>query len=314
MTLRSPPQQPMDMHQAMTLQQQNNALGIQSNVHQSPLRSNGLTAPHSMSLAGAPLSNNLLNLSAYQNNIQQQSSQIPVNSTSYANIPPNYNPSFAQNAFDKSMMGKNYERTIDQQHQLPFQNQSGNYPVFPNYESQDFKLWKDTQQPPQPPITWWESAPRVAPQIHAKESTSKIFPTWTNNHHGSIVSGQVSMNPGNNYSSNAVNQRGFNNFDDGRSFDVRTIFFFICFLLNIKYVLPSCRDNGHFYSLQMDQKQSQQAAAPGNTYSLFSGNTWGTGGNQVSSSLNQQSLWSGSGLSPLERLLEQQKSLREGGT
>lgn len=29
---------------------------------------------------------------------------------------------------------------------------------------------------------------------------------------------------------------------------------------------------------------------------------------------NQQSLWSGPGPSPLERLLEQQKSLREGGT
>lgn len=35
---------------------------------------------------------------------------------------------------------------------------------------------------------------------------------------------------------------------------------------------------------------------------------------QMKARLNQQSLWSGPGPSPLERLLEQQKSLREGGT
>ncbi|XP_063984003.1 nonsense-mediated mRNA decay factor SMG7-like [Diachasmimorpha longicaudata] len=58
-----------------------------------------------------------------------------------------------------------------------------------------------------------------------------------------------------------------------------------------------------------------------NTYSLFSGNSWGTpvqssnvAVNQPKPRLTQQSLWSGPGPSPLERLLEQQKSLREGGT
>lgn len=35
---------------------------------------------------------------------------------------------------------------------------------------------------------------------------------------------------------------------------------------------------------------------------------------QIKARLSQQSLWSGPGPSPLERLLEQQKSLREGGT
>uniref|UniRef100_A0A6V7I2H3 Uncharacterized protein n=1 Tax=Bracon brevicornis TaxID=1563983 RepID=A0A6V7I2H3_9HYME len=58
-----------------------------------------------------------------------------------------------------------------------------------------------------------------------------------------------------------------------------------------------------------------------NTYSLFSGNSWGNPVQAASITqeqskprLTQQSLWSGPGPSPLERLLEQQKSLREGGT
>lgn len=71
----------------------------------------------------------------------------------------------------------------------------------------------------------------------------------------------------------------------------------------------------------MDQKPVQSTTT-GNTYSLFSGNTWGSGSqisnssnqDQMKARLNQQSLWSGPGPSPLERLLEQQKSLREGGT
>lgn len=80
----------------------------------------------------------------------------------------------------------------------------------------------------------------------------------------------------------------------------------------------------------MDLKQPQSSGT-GSTYSLFSGNTWGVNGqlpsasnssmpspasqqDQMKARLSQQSLWSGPGPSPLERLLEQQKSLREGGT
>ena len=80
----------------------------------------------------------------------------------------------------------------------------------------------------------------------------------------------------------------------------------------------------------MEQKQPQSVATS-NTYSLFSGNSWGMNGqlptsagmssssssvqqDQLKARLSQQSLWSGPGPSPLERLLEQQKSLREGGT
>lgn len=71
--------------------------------------------------------------------------------------------------------------------------------------------------------------------------------------------------------------------------------------------------------LQVDEKPSHSPNI-GNTYSLFSGNTWnsqtlnGSHQDKMKSRLNQQSLWSGPGPSPLERLLEQQKSLREGGT
>lgn len=80
------------------------------------------------------------------------------------------------------------------------------------------------------------------------------------------------------------------------------------------YITYSC--------LQVDSK-SNQSISTGNTYSLFSSNNaWGSNvqscnvsnQDQTKTRLNQQSLWFGPGPSPLERLLEQQKSLREGGT
>lgn len=78
-----------------------------------------------------------------------------------------------------------------------------------------------------------------------------------------------------------------------------------------------------FLLFQLEQNPSQPVST-GNTYSLFSGNTWNTINPPKSSSstcedhvrarIHQQSLWSGPGPSPLERLLEQQKSLRESAT
>ncbi|XP_011314139.1 protein SMG7 [Fopius arisanus] len=70
-----------------------------------------------------------------------------------------------------------------------------------------------------------------------------------------------------------------------------------------------------------DIEQMKRPVNTPNTYSLFSENSWGAAVqssnlalDQPKPRLSQQSLWSGPGPSPLERLLEQQKSLREGGT
>lgn len=81
--------------------------------------------------------------------------------------------------------------------------------------------------------------------------------------------------------------------------------------------IPISSDN---YYQKSGESHEMKRSNPPNTYSLFSGNSWGTpqGSNvsldQPKPRMAQQSLWSGPGPSPLERLLEQQKSLREGGT
>ncbi|XP_015108543.1 protein SMG7 [Diachasma alloeum] len=85
--------------------------------------------------------------------------------------------------------------------------------------------------------------------------------------------------------------------------------------------------DNYYQKTQMEENrgcevdQMKRALNTPNTYSLFSENSWGTGVqnssvavDQLKPRLTQQSLWSGPGPSPLERLLEQQKSLREGGT
>ncbi|XP_046740287.1 uncharacterized protein LOC124407800 isoform X2 [Diprion similis] len=171
------------------------------------------------------------------------------------------------------------------------QQSSNNYQRFSSYENKDFNLWKDNQLP-QPPVTWWGNT--RASQIPCKDMQGDVFQNWpTASPPGSVnVFPTVPLTPGNNYHQNPMLGRQSytrNSFDEARSYE-------------------------------MEQKQPQSPGA-GNTYSLFSGNTWGaapqqnpSNQDQVKNRLSQQSLWSGPGPSPLERLLEQQKSLREGGT
>lgn len=185
--------------------------------------------------------------------------------------------------------------TEKSQQQQPAVN---NY-MFCNYEpTEHFNLWKDSR-PPQPPITWWGSTSNTAIQMHMKDSTASdnTFSNWSDSSTLGNTASRVPLTPGKNYQSQQQNEHGRhlmagNNFEDSRLFE-------------------------------LEQKPSQ-AVSTGNTYSLFSGNTWSTVNTSINSGLtnqdqmktrvHQQSLWSGPGPSPLERLLEQQKSLREGGT
>ncbi|XP_058791752.1 nonsense-mediated mRNA decay factor SMG7-like [Phymastichus coffea] len=206
-----------------------------------------------------------------------------------------------------------------QQQQFNFPNQSGmnknqqsvnNYPMFHGYDGKDYNPWKDPQAP-QPPVNWWASnnmpgGQQMIPQQGLAKDISgmtgkDIFQNWAAAATSSITNqrmNNVPLSPGNNYNQNPMQPRlypGRNNFEDMRAFD-------------------------------MDQKQPQSSATS-NTYSLFSGNSWGMNGqlstssnlstpqqDQIKVRQNQQSLWSGPGPSPLERLLEQQKSLRDNGT
>ncbi|XP_014204668.1 protein SMG7 [Copidosoma floridanum] len=201
------------------------------------------------------------------------------------------------------------QTNLNQKNQPPPPQQQqpavNNYPMFHGYEAKDYNPWKESQ----PPVNWWGANNLVATgqllqqqlgKDHPIVNNTDAFQNWSNS---TAQAGQhmntVPLTPGNNYQMQGRMYSGRNNFDDMRPFDMD----------------------------QKQQQQQQQSAATGNTYSLFSGNSWGMNGqlssgavssanqqDQMKARLSQQSLWSGPGPSPLERLLEQQKSLREGGT
>ncbi|KAI4486799.1 hypothetical protein M0804_006169 [Polistes exclamans] len=292
-------------------QQQNHNLGIQQpNIIPNNVRSNGISTQNQINMPATSIASNISTiptLNTYQKNLQVANiTNIPNTSLSPNNI-TNYQLNFNQgiytqnnfsHASQKQLSPTMYNKNTDIV-DFPFSNQIGtpknqqqstsNYQVFQNFESADFGLWKDTQ-PPQPPVAWWGAARGT--QIHKDSCTADTFQNWNNVPNSGNMNNRSLMSS-NNYQQNSIPDRHFgtgSNFEDSRAYEV-------------------------------DQKPVQSTTT-GNTYSLFSGNTWGSGSqisnpssqDQMKTRLNQQSLWSGPGPSPLERLLEQQKSLREGGT
>ncbi|KAF7390262.1 hypothetical protein HZH68_012119 [Vespula germanica] len=292
-------------------QQQNHNIGIQQpNIIPNNVRSNGISTQNQINMPATSIANNISTIPAlntYQKNLQVTNiTNIPNTSLSPNNI-TNYQLNFnqgiyTQNNFNhvsqKQLSSTMYNKNTDIL-DFPFSNQIGtpknqqqstsNYQVFQNFDSADFGLWKDTQ-PPQPPVAWWGATRGT--QIHKDSCTADTFQNWTNVPNSGSMNNR-SLIPRSNYQQNTLPDRHFgsgSNFEDSRAYE-------------------------------MDQKPVQSTTT-GNTYSLFSGNTWGSGSqisnpsnqDQMKARLNQQSLWSGPGPSPLERLLEQQKSLREGGT
>ncbi|KAF7989982.1 hypothetical protein HCN44_008656 [Aphidius gifuensis] len=150
--------------------------------------------------------------------------------------------------------------------------------VFKNYEATNFNVWNDTQ-PPKPPATWWntDNINLIDPAISLNNETNQ---NWQHSPIGE----------GSSHDKNHSNNKQFETKENNT--------------------------NG------ISSDQYSNVSNITNTYSLFSGNSWGNaiqnsiifGQEQPKDKISQQSLWSGPGPSPLERLLEQQKSLREGGT
>ncbi|KAJ8681477.1 hypothetical protein QAD02_017264 [Eretmocerus hayati] len=185
------------------------------------------------------------------------------------------------------------------------------YPAYYGYESKEYNPWKD--QPPQPPLAWWGtgvSGGQLSQQsMHTGDNAiigkSDGFQSW--------ISAPNLANPSLSNLSVTHSNILSPTTSQGR-------------MCNPGSKLEDCGPFG------MDQKSSQPVAPAhmASTYSLFSNNSWNVNGqlassitnmspssnqqDQLKSNLGQQSLWSGPGPSPLERLLEQQKSLREGGT
>ncbi|EFN64323.1 Protein SMG7 [Camponotus floridanus] len=310
--------------------EQNHAIGLQQqqqNMIPSNSRSNSMHNQLNMngSSSMANVSTMMSTLSVYEKDPQQpQGLTTLVNSqspTSGSNFQLNFNqnhfnqnqtfvgqgslsqnqpsPSFYKNNPDAmDFQFPNQTKIVNKNQQSQQQPVTNNYNMFCNYEpTEHFNLWRDNR-PPQPPITWWGAAGNTAAQMHMKDTTvnDNAFSKWSDSSALGSIANRVPLTPGKNYQQQQQNGQHSrhlmtgNNFEDSR--------------------------------FELDQKPSQSVNT-GNTYSLFSSNTWSTvtpintnstGQDQMKARLHQQSLWSGPGPSPLERLLEQQKSLREGGT
>lgn len=316
---------------SINVEQQNHAIGLQQqhNMMQSNSRSNSMHNQLNGSSAMANVSAIIPTLSSvYEKDPQQSSLTTLVNNSQSPTSGSNFQLNFNQNHFNQNQtfvgqgplsqnqpspsFYKNNSDTMDFQfpnqtkiinkNQPPPQQQpvTNNYNMFCNYEpTEHFNLWRDSR-PPQPPIAWWGPAANTTAQMHVKDSTvnDNAFSNWSDSSTLGIMANRVPLTPGKNYQQQQQNGQhdrhlmAGNNFEDSRLFEI-------------------------------EQKPSQPVST-GNTYSLFSSNTWSTvntpintnstGQDQMKTRLHQQSLWSGPGPSPLERLLEQQKSLRESGT
>ncbi|XP_029175564.1 protein SMG7-like [Nylanderia fulva] len=322
----------MGLQASINVEQQNHAIGLQQQQQQNIMQSNSRSNSMHSQLNGSPGMANVPAMmstlpSVYEKDPQQSSLTTLVNSSQSPTSGSNFQLNFNQNHFNQSQtfvgqgplsqnqpspsFYKNNAETMDFQfpnqkivnkNQPPPQQQpvTNNYNMFCNYEpTEHFNLWRDSR-PPQPPIAWWGPAGNTTAQMHMKDSivNENAFSNWSDSSTLGNMANRVPLTPGKNYQQQQQNgQHGRhlmagNNFEDSRLFEV-------------------------------EQKPSQPVST-GNTYSLFSSNTWSTvntpintnstSQDQMKARLHQQSLWSGPGPSPLERLLEQQKSLREGGT
>ncbi|XP_076756176.1 uncharacterized protein LOC143426524 [Xylocopa sonorina] len=314
--------------------QQNHSLNIQQNpqhtlsvqqqnVTKTSLRPNAIPLHNQVTLTSPTIANipTFSTLNAYQKKLQRQQTppMIPPNvsgnslnhSTATPSFPFNFNQSdqFNQNAFgqisQKQLSSSAYKKNSDvfeislPNHVGISKNQSqsvtSNYPLFQNYEATNFNLWKDSTRHSQLSVPCWGSNSRGI-QLPGGEDTSLMenYHNWEDTSNPGNMLSQIPLRTSNNYPTDSQHAKHFgtvNNFQNSRSLEV--------------------------------DLESNQSVSTGNTYSLFSSNnTWESNSqncnmsnqDQTKARLNQQSLWFGPGPSPLERLLEQQKSLREGGT
>ncbi|CAL7948061.1 unnamed protein product [Xylocopa violacea] len=305
-------------HSLNIQQNQQHALSVQQqNVTKTSLRPNTMPLHNQVTLTSSTIANipTLSTLNAYQKKLRQTPPMIPNvsgnslnHSTTTPNFPFNFNQGdFNQNAFgqmsQKQLSSSVYNKNSDvleislPNHVGVSKNQSqstSNYPLFQNYDTTNFNLWKDTQHS-QLSVPCWGSNSRGM-QLPAGEDTSVMenYHNWEDSSNPGNMLSQIPLRTSNNYPSDSQHAKHFgtvNNFQNSRSLEV--------------------------------DLESNQSVSTGNTYSLFSSNnTWESSSqncnmsnqDQTKARLNQQSLWFGPGPSPLERLLEQQKSLREGGT
>ncbi|OAD57029.1 Protein SMG7 [Eufriesea mexicana] len=298
--------------------QQNHSLAVQQqNVMKTNVRPSTISLHNQGTLTSSTIANvsTLSTLNTYQKKLHQVTpvvpnvSNVPCNSLNPTTT-PNFQFNFNQNDFNQNTFGQIpqkqvsssvYNKNLDVlEFSLPnhvrmskSQSQSTtNYPLFQNYETTNFNLWKDTQHS-QLSVPCWGSASRAMKLHNEDNSVMENYHNWEDSSNSGNIISQIPLRTANSYPSDSQHTKHFG-----------------------VGICDSSRP------VEVDMK-SNQSISTGNTYSLFSSNnTWGSNTqscnmstqDQTKTRLNQQSLWFGPGPSPLERLLEQQKSLREGGT
>lgn len=285
------PQQTVNVNVAcLNMQQEgtSNHMGPATMEQQQQSKSSLAAMSSHNNLAGVT---NISPLNTYQKNVQQSPNGKPNLQVGFNQANFGQTSSFRQ-APSPSVYAKDSEFPFTNQTVGTLKNQGNNsYPLFHGYDGTDFNMWKTAVVPQQQiPLACWAASSSASgnSQIMPEKNLDN-YRNWEDSNTSSVRAPSNSYHPDNGQQIRYFANNEINDFDESK----------------------------------VDQKSSQSVNT-GNTYSLFSGNTWGTSlqtncntsssQDQVKARLNQQSLWSGPGPSPLERLLEQQKSLREGGT
>lgn len=243
--------------------QQTGAISLQQNINMQQqnttnvnLRPSTVSSLHNQASLTTPAIANLSSLSTlntYQKKLHQATasmvppnvSNLPGNSlspTTLAKFQFNFNQSdFNQNAFGQiSQKSSIYDKSSDAL-EFSFPNQVAapktqpqsaiNYPLFSNYESSNFNLWKDNTQQPQISIPCWASTGGGG-QLHGKDVTSVVdnYHNWgedtsnTRNIISQVPLGTCTYQPDSQHSKHFS---GGNSFENSRSLEVRITFLYL---------------------------------------------------------------------------------------
>lgn len=231
----------LQQNRNLNIQQNHNLAVQQQNIMKNNLRPNTISLHNQATLTSSTIANvsTLSTLNTYQKKLHQAALMIPnVSNIPSNSLNPNFQFNFKQNDFNqdafnqipqKQLSSSIYNKNSDvlefslSNHLGKNQSQSTtNYPVFQNYETTNFSLWKDTHHS-QFSVPCWGSANRGI-QLHDEDtSIMENYHKWEDSSNSGNMIPQISLKTSNNYSSDSKHMKHFNtgnNFDSSKSLEV----------------------------------------------------------------------------------------------
>lgn len=233
----------LQQNRNLNIQQNHNLALQQQNIMKNNLRPNTISL-HNQATSTIANVSTLSTLNTYQKKLHQAALMIPnVSNIPSNSLNPNFQFNFKQNDFNqdafnqippKQLSSSIYNKNSDvlefslSNHLGMSKNQSQsttNYPVFQNYETTNFSLWKDSHHS-QLSMPCWGSTNRGI-QLHDEDtSVMENYHKWEDSSNSGNMIPQISLKTSNNYSSDSKHMKHFNtgnNFDNSKSLEVCVI-------------------------------------------------------------------------------------------